>query len=86
MWRIKYEKRVQQDWDKLKKHGNLPKNVKKLIEILKNDPFSPKFEKLKGELEGLFSRRINLKHRLLYKVIKSEKLVIIISMWSHYDE
>jgi Txe/YoeB family toxin of toxin-antitoxin system len=86
MWKIKYEKRVQQDWDKLKKHNHLQKNVKKLIETLKNDPFTPKFEKLRGDLEGLFSRRINLKHRLLYKVLKSEETVLIISMWSHYDD
>jgi Txe/YoeB family toxin of toxin-antitoxin system len=86
MWKIKYERRVQQDWNKLKKHNNLQKNVKKLIKILENDPFTPKFEKLRGDLDGLFSRRISLKHRLLYRVLKSEKTVIIISMWSHYDD
>jgi Txe/YoeB family toxin of toxin-antitoxin system len=85
MWRIKYEKRAQKDLDKLK-CANLLENAQRLIEIIRRNPFEPKFEKLSGDLDGLFSRRINLKHRLLYKVIKKDKLVIVISMWSHYGD
>ncbi|MBQ8547089.1 MAG: type II toxin-antitoxin system YoeB family toxin, partial [Lachnospiraceae bacterium] len=32
-----------------------------------------------------FSRRINLKHRLVYQVYEEEHTVKIISMWSHYE-
>jgi Txe/YoeB family toxin of toxin-antitoxin system len=85
MWRIKYEKRVQKDLEKLKQ-VNLLKNAKKLIEILGQNPFSPKFEKLIGEFDGLFSRRITLKHRLLYKVDEKERIVIVIARWSHYGD
>lgn len=85
MWNIKYEKRVQKDLTKLK-HANLSKNAARMIEILKSDPFSPKFEKLIGDMDGLFSRRISLKHRLIYRVSKKEQTIFVISMWSHYGE
>lgn len=85
MWRVKYEKRVQKDLENLKK-ANLLENAKRLIKVLEQDPFLPKFEKLMGDLEGIFSRRINLKHRLLYKVQKKERIVIVLAMWSHYGD
>jgi Txe/YoeB family toxin of toxin-antitoxin system len=84
MWLIKYEKRVQKDLDKLKQ-ANLLQNVRKLIKLLEIDPFAPPFEKLTGDLNGLFSRRINLKHRLLYKILKKERIIMVVSMWSHYE-
>ncbi len=79
MWKILYEKRVQKDLDRLKKLG-LDKNAKKLIENLKIDPFSVSYEKLVGDLSGLYSRRINIKHRLVYKIQKQDKIIIVISM------
>lgn len=85
MWKILYEKRVQKDLDKLKKLG-LDKNAKKLIENLKMDPFSTSYEKLVGDLSELYSRRINIKHRLIYKIQKQDKIIIVISMWSHYGD
>jgi Txe/YoeB family toxin of toxin-antitoxin system len=84
MWLIKYEKRVQKDLDKLKQ-ANLLQNARKLIKLLETDPFVPPFEKLTGDLNGLFSRRINLKHRMLYKILKKEQIVMVVSMWSHYE-
>lgn len=84
-WKILYEKRVQKDLDKLKK-SDLEQNAKKLINILKIDPFSLPYEKLVGDLSGLYSRRINIKHRLIYRVLKEEKTVVILAMWSHYGE
>jgi Txe/YoeB family toxin of toxin-antitoxin system len=76
MWRIKYEKRAQKDLDKLK-YANLLKSAQRLIEIIRGNPFEPKFEKLSGDLDGLFSRRINLKHRLLYKAIKKTSWLLL---------
>ena len=46
----------------------------------------PAYEKLSGDLSGNYSRRINIKHRLVYQVFKKERIIKIIRMWTHYDE
>ncbi|MDD3476455.1 MAG: Txe/YoeB family addiction module toxin [Sulfurimonas sp.] len=67
---------------------NLDKKAKELIEIIKKDPFqnSPPYEKLVGNLNGSYSRRINIQHRLVYEVREDDKVVRISRMWSHYGE
>lgn len=70
------------------KAAHLDKAVKKLIEILKENPYQtpPPFEKLVGNLQGLYSRRINLQHRLVYDVREDTKSVMVLSMWTHYSD
>jgi toxin-antitoxin system, toxin component, Txe/YoeB family len=46
---------------------------------------SAPYEKLVGDLEGAYSRRINIQHRLVYEVIESENTVKILRMWTHYE-
>jgi Txe/YoeB family toxin of toxin-antitoxin system len=55
--------------------------------FLRKNPFEnpPSYEKLVGNLRGCYSRRINIKHRLVYRVIKETKTVEILRMWSHYE-
>lgn len=86
MYSIAYTKKSTADIPKLKSVG-LDKKAKLLIEMLKVNPYQtpPTFEKLQGDLQGAFSRRINIKHRLVYQVYEDEKTVKIISLWSHYD-
>ena len=86
MWDVIVSKKAQQDLDKLTKIG-LFKKVKKLVSILRENPFRnpPSYEKLVGNLKGCYSRRINIKHRLVYRVIKETKTVEILRMWSHYE-
>ncbi|MEB3248299.1 MAG: type II toxin-antitoxin system YoeB family toxin [Merismopediaceae bacterium] len=36
-------------------------------------------------LDGAYSRRINIQHRLVYEVIESEHQIKIIRMWTHYE-
>lgn len=69
------------DIAKLKEVG-LSEKARKLIELIKNNPFQtpPPYEKLVGDLVGLYSRRINIKHRLVYEVIKKEKIIKVIRM------
>ncbi len=43
-------------------------------------------EKLKHDLAGLYSRRINRKHRLVYAIQGELVKVLIVSAWSHYGE
>lgn len=86
-WEVYYTKQAQKDAKKIAQSG-LKKNVEKLIDILKKDLFSspPKYEKLVGDLAGIFSRRINIQHRLVYEINESDHYVKILRMWSHYGE
>ena len=68
--------------------ANLSQKAKELIETIKENPFQnpPPYEKLVGNLNGSYSRRINIKHRLVYEVREIDKVVRISRMWSHYGE
>lgn len=86
MYEVKLSKRAQKDLQKLKQSG-LSKKVKSLVDIMKENPWQnpPPYEKLVGDLNGFYSRRINVQHRLVYKVFEDEKVVAIYSMWTHYE-
>jgi toxin YoeB len=45
----------------------------------------PPYEKLVGNLQGFYSRRISIQHRLVYQIIEKEKMVHILRMWTHYE-
>ena len=85
-WRLVYTKQAQKDAKKLAGAGLRPK-AEVLLEILKKNPFQspPPFEKLVGDLEGAYSRRINIQHRLVYQVLNRYKTVKVIRMWTHYE-
>ena len=61
------------------------KKINNLIRDIKRNPFEGlgKPEKLKHELKGYWSRRIDHEHRLVYKVVQND--IIIISCRFHYD-
>lgn len=86
MWELRFTKRAQKDAKKLANAGLKPK-AEELIAILKQNPYEnpPSYEKLKGDLQGAYSRRINLQHRLVYEVLEKEGVVKILSMWTHYE-
>lgn len=86
MYKIVYRKQVIKDIPKIKS-AKLDTKVKNLIEVIKKNPFQnpPPYGKLVGDLEGAYSRRINIKHRLVYQVYENEKTIKIISVWSHYE-
>lgn len=85
-WRIVYTPQAAKDAKKLKRSGLKPK-AEALLEILCTNPFHspPPFEKLVGDLAGAFSRRINIQHRLVYQVLRRERVVKVIRMWTHYE-
>ncbi|MEX0719881.1 MAG: Txe/YoeB family addiction module toxin [Balneolaceae bacterium] len=85
-YKLVYTKQAKNDAKKAASSG-LKSKIKDLLEIIKEDPFEeyPPYEKLVGNLEGAYSRRINIQHRLVYQVYENEKVVKIIRMWSHYD-
>ncbi len=59
------EKQAQKEAKKLAE-SHLRKKASVLLNILANNPFQtpPPYEKLVGDLEGAYSRRINIQHRL----------------------
>ncbi len=85
-WKIVYAKQALKDAKKLK-NSSLKKNAKTLIDLLKEDPFKtpPRYEKLVGDLEGAYSRRINIQHRLVYQVYTDLRIIKVLRLWSHYD-
>lgn len=71
----------------LLKAAKLDGKVQKLLELLRQNPFAdlPPYEALKGDLQGMYSRRINVQHRLVYQVDEAAKTVRVLSMWTHYE-
>jgi Txe/YoeB family toxin of toxin-antitoxin system len=86
VYSILYTKKAVADIPKLKS-AKLDAKVCALIDLIRENPYQtpPPFEKLKGDLQGAFSRRINIQHRLVYEVLEDEKAVKILSLWTHYD-
>ncbi|MBQ8053959.1 MAG: Txe/YoeB family addiction module toxin [Lachnospiraceae bacterium] len=86
MYKIVYTKTAVKDIPKLKA-AHLDAKAKALIDVIRVNPYQtpPSYEKLVGDLQGLYSRRINIQHRLVYQVLEEEKIVKIVSLWTHYD-
>lgn len=87
MYQILYAEKAQRDIQHLKS-AKLDRKAKNLIDLLKENPFQnpPPYEKLIGDLQGAYSRRINIQHRLVYQVFEEIKIVKIVSLWSHYEK
>lgn len=85
-WAVVYAKHALKDAKKLLAAG-LKEKAQELLNILSIDPFQnpPAYEKLVGDLDGAYSRRINIQHRLVYEVVKQERTVRVLRMWSHYE-
>jgi toxin YoeB len=83
-WKIEFSRNILKDAKKLKA-AHLEVNVKALLEIIKQNPYEPPYEKLSGNLKGYYSRRINIKHRLVYSVSEETKTIKVVSIWSHYE-
>jgi len=85
VYRVLYSKLALKDAKKLSK-SNLDQKAKSLIAIIQKNSFQnpPPYEKLVGNLDGAISRRINVKHRLVYQVLEQDKIVRVLRMWSHY--
>ncbi len=85
-WKIVFTSQSQKDSKKIQSAG-LHTKVSQLLDILSKNPYqnSPPYEKLKGSLSEYYSRRINIQHRLVYKIYEKEKSIQIIRMWTHYE-
>jgi Txe/YoeB family toxin of toxin-antitoxin system len=83
-WSVYYSNDAQRDAKKLARSELRPR-VETLLAILAENPFQnpPPYKSLQGELSGAYSRRINIQHRLVYKVDKKDRSVLVIRMWAH---
>jgi len=83
-YKVTYSKQALKDAKKLSSIS-LDKKAKELIEIIKKNHLQklPPYEKLVGNLSGSFSRRINIKHRIVYEVLEEERLVRVSRMRTH---
>ena len=86
MYRVELSKKAIKDIKKLKSAG-LSDKARKLVDLLKENPYTtpPSYEKLVGDLDGMYSRRINIQHRLVYIVNEEKQVVRVLRMWSHYE-
>jgi Txe/YoeB family toxin of toxin-antitoxin system len=86
-WNVILSKKAVKDSKKLKAAGLKPQ-AEKLLRILSEDPFQspPDYEKLVGNLNGFYSRRINIQHRLVYDIDKTTQIVHVLRMWTHYKD
>lgn len=83
---IKFTKQADIDFDHFKRAGNrqIVKKIKELLESINTDPYKGigQPEPLKHNLSGVWSRRINKEHRMIYEV--DGEVVNILSLKGHY--
>lgn len=95
MWEVVFTKQAAKDAKNLKAVG-LDKKAKTLVEAVRTDPFAmpPAYEGLIGNLSGLYSRRISIQHRFVYRVIdgafekdgkRYKGTVKVVRMWTYYE-
>lgn len=86
MYKIVYTKTAVKDIPKLKA-AHLDNKAKALIEVIRVNPYQspPSYEKLVGDMQGLYFRRINVQHRLVYEVLEEMNTIKIVSLWTHYE-
>jgi len=86
MWEIYYTKQAKKDAKKLVSAG-LKSKAQELLAVIQEHPYQnpPPYEKLVGDLDGAYSRRINIQHLLVYQVIEDQKAIKVLRLWTHYE-
>jgi Txe/YoeB family toxin of toxin-antitoxin system len=97
MYNIVLTHQAAKDAQKLEQTGLKSKAVV-LLKIIRTNPFQnpPPYEKLKG-FNVTYSRRINIRHRLVYEVLPNQNnekddngtpyqgTIKVVRMWTHYE-
>jgi len=98
VYEVKFTKLATKDYDLLENAG-LSEKRDELLDIVEQNPsqYPPEFEVMKGNKKGLYSRRINRKHRFVYEILPNienkkdengnlyDGIVKIVTMWTHYE-
>jgi toxin YoeB len=87
MYTLYYTQEAKKDFKKITQF-NLKHSCLRLLALIKQDPLKspPPYKKLKGAYVGMYSRRINLQHRLFYEIDEQNKRIKVLRMWSHYGD
>ncbi|UUV22274.1 Txe/YoeB family addiction module toxin [Paenimyroides aestuarii] len=86
-----FSSKAKRDLEFWSKSGNKPilKKISELLRAIQDNPFEGigKPEQLKHSLSGVWSRRINQQHRLVYEIVDENTIEIlnIISLKGHYE-
>ena len=97
MYKVSFTHQAEKDAKKIEQTGLKPKTAALLV-IIRQNPFQnpPPYEKLKS-YNDVYSRRINIQHRLVYQVLPNDDneldengapyqgKIKIIRMWTHYE-
>jgi len=85
-WQVILSRQAIKDAKKIAQAGLKPQ-AEKLLQLLNENPYTtpPPYEKLVGNLQGFYSRRISIQHRLVYRVVETEKVVHVLRIWTHYE-
>jgi len=87
---IEFMPRAEEDLEYWKATGNkrVMKRITKLLEDILQHPFTGigKPEPLKGDLQGVWSRRITDEHRLVYSISNGMVYVYVLSLRYHYSK
>lgn len=87
---LEFSEYALEDIEKHKKAGDqtVLKKLQRLLNELREHPMTGtgQPEKLKHDLAGLYSRRINKKYRLVYSIKEEVVKVYVVSAWSHYSD
>ncbi|GAA3971607.1 Txe/YoeB family addiction module toxin [Mucilaginibacter dorajii] len=85
---IIYSDEAQEDIAYWKKSGNkvIQKKIQQLLSAIEQSPFEGigKPEMLRHNLTGLWSRRINQEHRLVYEILEDTQTIKIHALRGHY--
>jgi toxin YoeB len=89
-YEIELTPEAEKDIEKHKKIGDRKVLIKidKLFDELRAHPMSGtgKPEKLKHYKTITWSRRITDKHRLVYRIENEKIVVLVLSLWGHYED
>lgn len=86
IYRLIYTKSYNQRAKKfIKKHPELLKQYEKTLKLLELNPHHPslRLHELKGKLKGLYFISINISYRITFKLIITDKNIILIDIGSH---
>lgn len=86
-WTLRFKRIAEKDASRLKAAG-LKSKAEAILGLIQDNPFRvpPPCEKLIGDFSGLFSRRINRQHRIVYEVLADSNQIVVYRMYSHYGD
>ncbi len=84
IYTLVYTKKAIKDIKKLRA-AKLAGKAQEICILVSTNAMTSYSKPLYGDLKGKRSIRINLQHRMVYEIFEEEKIIKVISMWSHYE-